>query len=292
MCYNTAMNTLATSLKSFDSFKFFMTLFFFVSAFFLPVLSLVFFIVIALGKSHSMGAWLGMWRAKKMNWRLFSWILFVTICVSYWGTQLASFKTVALVSSFFFLFHYLFDEMIFHSKKDTNSTHSFFSGLVPFFLVSLFLFSDFLGIKIQTELYISLFLFFLACEILFSKISWFFFETKIISLFLIFSIFFDKGTTFVFIILLFSHYFFWLILPIYKLHLYKPEERDSFAIIILLISITSVFIYSSRVWGAPLVAPAESFLVRGFYIASLVHVLTTAPFAYLFGLRRPTYSNE
>jgi hypothetical protein len=51
----------------------------------------------------------------------------------------------------------------------------------------------------------------------------------------------------------------------------------------------SAFIYSIKIWGGQ-DAPSEV-LTRTFYIATIIHVLSTAPFAYFFGLKKSTYAN-
>jgi hypothetical protein len=45
----------------------------------------------------------------------------------------------------------------------------------------------------------------------------------------------------------------------------------------------SVFIYSSHVWG---ISENSDIAIRTFFVAAVLHILTTAPFGYLFGLPR------
>jgi hypothetical protein len=83
------------------------------------------------------------------------------------------------------------------------------------------------------------------------------------------------------------HYIFWVAYPVYKLNKYVKEDRDDFIMILTLIILMSAFIYSTKIWTG--IDESKDFLTRTFFVATLVHTFSTAPFGYWFGLRRRAY---
>ncbi len=225
-----------------------------------------------------------MWRAGKLNWKFLLYIVFVIVAVSFWAFKVASFKVVVFVGSLLFTFHFLFDE--FELQEEKKNLHNILSSVNPAILVILFLLNDFLSLGISFNIFaIIAGSLFLVEILLFKEVNWFFIQTKILTLFVLTAIYIGKATTFVFSIFLLAHYFFWFIYPVYKLHKYKREERDGFIMALILLVMSSLFIYSSRIWTE--VDDLGEIATRGFYVASTIHILTTAPFAYYFGLARP-----
>lgn len=228
---------------------------------------------------------MAIWRAGKFNWMYFTGVLVLTGAVSFWGIKIAPLATLSFVGYTLFAFHFLFDE--FDLQEEMRNIGTVLSSANPFILTLLCLCNHFLNLYIPFAVFILIAGTVLILEMLYvAEINWFFVHTKILTLFILTSLFFEISAITILNIFLVFHYFFWFIYPVYKLHKYKRSERDGFIMMLLVLMIMSVFIYSTKIWGAPEIADVA---LRTFFIASIAHILTTAPFGYLIGLPRPTH---
>jgi len=239
-------------------------------------------IILVVGKAHSLGAWIAIWRAKKMNWLYALSTFFIVIALSYWAVVLASIWLVALVGYVLFAFHFLYDE--FDLDKGNTSIINILLSSVPLILINLQILNDFFQLGFSFSIFVTVFIFSLLIDIVLVKIiDWHYLSSKALSIFALVSVYFGLGSVFTIYTLLIFHYFFWFAYPVYKLHKYNREERDGFIMILLIIMVMSVFIYSASIWGGD---KAFETSVRTFFVASIAHILTTAPFGYLIGLPR------
>jgi hypothetical protein len=252
--------------------------------------SFLYLLAIMVGKIHTVGAWIGMWKAGKLTKKYVAWMFVLTLLVSYWGTTMVSLPLLALIANLMFLFHFLFDE--YDIQEESRNKLNLISGMTPGVLGSIFLLSDYFNFKdvFFFEIYGIIFIAFLLIELLYVKqIGWFFVQSKIFSMFILFAIFTEMKSGVAFLIFLIYHYIFWFIYPVYKLHKYKREERDGFIFILLLMSLLlmsfSMFYYGS----VGILENKDMFeiAVKIFLIGTIVHILATAPFGYWFGLPRP-----
>ncbi len=268
------------------AFKVIGSFLFFSFALFAPVAALMVFIVLALGRAHSVGAWFGMWRSQRLTIKyLFSSALIMAV-VGYWGFKMAPLHVLIFVSTVIFIFHFFFDEADFYKKEKLEG--SLFSSAVPFLLITVYLFSSFLHLPIPPYYYyVAACVVFLYEIIKMKAFTWHFIQTKIVTIFILVCIGTQKGADFVSMAFLMYHYVFWFIYPVYQLHKHKPDERDGFIAILLLMVISSVLVYSGRTWDVS--ASLSEIVLRSFYIASTVHVFTTAPFATFLGLKDSYY---
>lgn len=255
-------------------------------AFFSPFVVAGYSLIVALivGKAHALGAWLAMWRAGKFNWIYVSAMCLITVVVTFWGS-LASLPVLNFVTYILFAFHFFFDE--FDLQEEKRSGHNALAGISPFLLSFLYLVKDYYHLAFPSEIFILLASILLLAELVFVKeINWFFIQTKLLTFFILGSIFSGVPANSILSILLVYHYFFWFVYPVYKLHKYKREERDGLIMILLLIIAASVFA-SSRSSYSP---EFMDFSIRVFLIGTIIHIFSTAPFGYLFALPRPQRS--
>lgn len=283
MWYYVSMRT-QLACNNFSAFKVLSGIFvlFFGLAF--PATTVVTLMILAIGKAHSVGAYLGMWRAGKLNIKLITWITFITALVSYLGVKVADYHTLWLVSVLLFVFHFIYDEI--DLQQESFTSINIFLSLTPFALLSYHVVSDFLSSNYNLQLLIILFAGVSFLEFfLIKEINWLYIQTKTISIFSLFAMYLGLGAEYAVSITLLYHYLYWFIFPAYKLHKYNRKERDGFIMMLFIIALTSVFIYSTRVWAIADVQ--DEIAMRSFFIASSIHVLTTAPFAYFFGLAKP-----
>jgi hypothetical protein len=69
---------------------------------------------------------------------------------------------------------------------------------------------------------------------------------------------------------------------VYKLHKYnKKEERDGLVMILLLMTSTGLYF---SIAGENFGERFQELATKSFYIATIIHVLSTAPFGNFFGL--------
>lgn len=245
--------------------------------------------ILAVGQAHSIGAWLGMWRAGKLNYRLSLWIATCIIGVSYWGMNVVEYKTLWLVGAVLFVFHFLFDELELQQVQRTLATS--ISGVAPFLLISVYAVYDYFEMAMPMQYVLACILAVVVFELFIIKeINWYFVQSKILIAYTLYLFDYGVQVHYILAMILLYHYIFWFIYPVYKLHKYKREDRDGMIIVLLVITLSSIFVYSSKVWGIS--ESADELTMRAFSIASLVHVLTTAPFAYMFGLKRVEHRTE
>ncbi len=275
-------------LKSFAFFKAGTGLLFLASVATLPVsASALYLLAIALGKTHLIGAWFAMWRAGKLTKIYIAWMLFFSVFFSYIAATVVPLLLLAFLTNLLFLFHFLFDE--FDLQEEERNKINLLSGVVPGVLGAIFLFSDYFKLQsvVVFEIYLIIFAAFLLIEMIYVRhIGWFFIQSKILSIFLLFAVFTEIKSGVAFLIFIIYHYIFWFIYPAYKLHKYKREERDGFIFIMLLL-IAGNFYY-----GAAGIMDNQAMFeiaVKAFLVGTIVHILSTAPFGYFFGLKRSSY---
>lgn len=245
------------------------------------IASYSFLIALAVGKAHSLGAWIAMWRSGKLNWRYITSMFFISIAVSYWGLKMVdSLETLSFITYTLFSFHFLFDE--FDLQEEARTQAGILASISPAFLLLLLLARDFLHINITDQILWGVTLSAIAIECIYlKKINWFFLHTKVLTLFILGAAQLGMSAGAILATFLIFHYFFWFIYPVYKLHKYKPEERDNFIMILVLIVSTSFYFAVTRnLYGEEIL----NLTIRAFLIGTIIHILSTAPFGYLFGL--------
>jgi hypothetical protein len=263
----------------FGSLLLFLAILFPLSTIFLATLFVI-------GRTHAIGAWIAMWRAKKLNWFYVFYVFVISVAASYVGIMLLSLEALRFVAFLLFAFHFFFDEFDLQEEKRVGI--NILQSVTPFILVILYLVFDFLSLTINFYHFLTIALLFLAIEIMYVKeITWFFVHTKIITIFILVCIFLKMETSPVLSIFLMFHYIFWFIYPVYKLHKYKREERDGLIFALILITIPIAYTSFSDVAFYSLAGEVSQ---KTFFIGTVVHILCTAPFAYLFGLQKaPNY---
>ncbi len=280
--FRSILPSIDLSVRNFGFFKFIIgTIFLLIVISFNTIASYSFLIALAVGKAHSLGAWIAMWRSGKLNWRYISSMFIISVAVSYWGLKLVdSLETLSFITYALFSFHFLFDE--FDLQEEDRSQTGILGSVGPAFLLILLLARDFLHVDITYHVLIAVAFSAIAIEcIYFKKLNWFFLHTKVLTLFILGAAFFGMSAGAILATFLIFHYFFWFIYPVYKLHKYKPEERDNFIMILVLIISTSFYFAVTRnLYGEEIL----NLTIRAFLIGTIIHILSTAPFGYLFGL--------
>lgn len=265
-----------------NSFYFFKILFgtiiLFLSIFF-SVPGIIYLLVLSIGVPHAIGSYLGMWRAGKLNYRLCIWILSIVIFVSYWGMTIASYEILWLVAGLLFAFHFLFDEP--ELQWPEKKIEDIWLVIPSFLLFSFCILSDYFNVVLQKNYLVIFIIGIIIVDILFTKkINWFFIQSKILLLYLVYVTVSKISIHDVFVIFSMLHYIFWFIYPVYKLHKYKREERDGFILILLIVTVSLVFWQSFMIWFA--FDSLKDVILRSFLVAIIAHVLTTAPFINMF----------
>lgn len=269
--------------NDFSFFKFLSGTLILLTALIFPFFTAYSYIIpLMVGRAHTLGAWLGMWRAGKLNWIYVTWMIALTVSISYWGLALSTIATLTFVTNLFFTFHFLFDE--FYLQEEQHTLGNVLSMLSPFVLLYIFLIGGFFASPIPFALYLAIAGTFLVVEMIYlEEMNWFFFHSKILTLFVLISIYLGKPSWNIIGILLIFHYFFWFIYPVHRLHKSRPEERNGFIMILLLLVGTSIYFSFTRSSYGPEILEVT---LRTFLIGTLIHILGTAPFGYFFGLPR------
>ena len=269
---------------TFSFFKFASGTIFLIIALFSPLVAIYsFFVALTVGRAHGLGAWLAMWRAGKLNWKYVSWMTVIILMTSFWGLKLVSSTTLLFVTYFFFAIHFFFDE--FDLQEETRTMRNILSGISPLLLVCLFLIQGFLGIHIPLPVFVAIAMTFVALEMIhLQEVNWFFLHTKILAAFILASMYLGSSAKNILDIFLVFHYFFWFAYPVYKLHKYKPAERDGFIMMLVLLIGAGIYFATTRSSYGPDVL---QFSIRIFMVGTLIHIFSTAPFGYMFGLPKP-----
>lgn len=269
--------------NSFSTFKIISgSVFLLVSILFYKVSSYALIAALLVGRTHSLGAWLSMWRAKKLTIKYILWMILLSVIVSYWGVTLVSLLTLAFITHLLFTFHFIFDE--FELQEERRNLNNLISSICPTVVIVLFLVRDFFNLtSLNVSFFISIVFVLLALELIYIKeINWFFIQTKILTLFALAGMILGTPARVLLGVLLIFHYFFWFIYPVYKLHKYnKKEERDGLVMILLLM--TSTGLYFSMA-GENFGERFQELATKAFYIGTIIHILSTAPFGTFFGL--------
>jgi hypothetical protein len=273
-------------VQSFSGYKVLAGALYLMSVIFFPVIALYsFFIALLVGRAHGLGAWLGMWRGKRITWKFVVNISLLTILFSYWGAEVVSYEFLTFFTTALFAVHFFFDE--YELQEEKISHLNLLAGFTPFITIFIYLIDSYfkLGISLTAILLLSVTL--LLVELIhLEKIDWFFVQSKVHLLFVWMAIFQSFSVQAILGVLLTFHYFFWFIFPVYKLHKYKREERDGMImILLLLISTTVYFALTNQGYGEEVYILA----VKAFMIGTIIHILSTAPFGYFFGLKKPNY---
>ncbi len=273
--------------NNFAFFKILSGSLFLVAAITFPTLAAYSFIIaLMVGRAHSLGAWIAMWRAGKFNWKYITWISLLSIVIAFWGLKIvSSLELLAFITYLFFTFHFLFDE--FDLQEEERSVQNIIPSISPSILLVLSLCKDYFHLNIHLSVFLIIAAALLAIEFLYVRnINWFFVHMKILTLFILSALFLHVTGSAMLAVFLIFHYAFWFIYPIYKLHKYRREERDSFIMILLLMVSSSVYFSLTRnSYGDEVF----NLVVKSFYIGTIIHILATAPFGYLFGLPRKKY---
>lgn len=270
----------------FPFFKVVVSFVFLISSIFLPLISAVTIFIIFFARVHALGAFFAMWRAKRLTWQYLICVMLMIVGVSYLGVNVLSIYVLSFIAFVTVSFHFIYDE---YELQEENRTFENIVLMVgPLLILFLVIFRDFFQIPMS-------FLFFLAVAgftflieaIYVRKINWIFVSSKVQMLFFLLAIYIGKDITYIIYTLLMLHYVFWLAYPVYKLNKYVKDDRDDFIMMMLLLIFFAAFVYSTSIWGVE--GMSKDVSTRIFYIASIVHIFSTAPFAYFFGLKRKSY---
>ncbi len=272
---------------TFSSYKIVIGTLFLILVLLFPFLTLYLVpLALLVGKPHLLGAWLGMWRARRITWKYVAWMFFLSLTVSYWGMHVTSPEFLYFFTASLFAVHFLFDEYDLQEQKRTK--YNLLAGFTPLFVILVYLFDFYYKFGISLDLVLLMVFVLVSVEVITLKeINWFFVQSKILLLFAIVAILNNFSPQSIIGVLLIFHYFFWFIFPVYKLHKYKKEERDGFIMILLLLVSTSLyFSTTSPSYGEEMYILA----VKVFHIGTIIHILSTAPFGYLFGLKESQFN--
>jgi hypothetical protein len=95
-------------ISGFAPFKVITALLFLTSFFFFKnfMMWLVLITPPVVGKAHALGAWIGMWRAGKLNWEYVSYILIFLSFFTYMGLKVWTLGEITLFTSLLFTVHF------------------------------------------------------------------------------------------------------------------------------------------------------------------------------------------
>lgn len=275
---------IALPIKSFSFYKtLFGSLFLVFSLFSPTVAAFSFLLALVVGRAHSIGAWVAMWRSSRLSWRYVLSMFVLMVAVSYVGFQVWDFKTLSFFTYLLFAFHFIFDEFTVSGEESDTSAASFLSSVNALALLSFFLLRDFYFPEIPLAVVFIFCGMLLLIEIFYTKeVGWFFIQNKVLLFFIISSYLLNFKAGAILAVLLIFHYLFWFAYPVYKLHKYKREERDGFVMLLIIIVGTSFYFAVTKSSFSPIVLELAT---KSFLIGTIVHILSTAPFAPLFGLK-------
>lgn len=258
---------------------------FFVGVLIFPaIIIFTFSISLILGRVHGVGAWVSMWRAGKLNWTYVTWMFLFSISISYWGLMIAPYFTLSLITYFLFAFHFYYDE--FELQGPEQVVPSAIQSVGPFIIAILYLFAQYYKLPIGFETYLLIAVAQLCIELFFVRvINWFFVQMKVLTIFTLAAIALNITATAILGVFLIAHYIFWFVYPVYKLNKYRPAERDGFIMMMALLIATSFFY--TFMYSAVNTGQAETIIFRVFMVGTIVHIISTPPFGYLFGLTKP-----
>jgi len=280
--------TFSLDIKSFAFFKVvFGTVFLLIAVIFREPLALIFTIIpLVVGKAHTMGAWLAMWKSNKLNWKYVSFVTFYVAFFFWFGLIFLSLNWLIIITYTLFAFHFLFDE--FDLQEQKRSLFYFITPIFIFVQLVLYMFTSYYPQNISFNFYLALSIIPLLVEFLYLKeINWFYINIKILSLFVLYCVYFNVDSIYLFSTILMFHYMFWFIYPVYKVHKYKREDRDGFIMILIILILTSIYFAASKNYQPQ--SETYEYAVRYFSIFTIIHILATAPFGYWIGLPRPKY---
>lgn len=275
-------------LRSFSSFKVVTGFVFLFFTILFPAVGLVsMLIALVVGRAHSLGAWLGMWRAKKIGYYYGAALTVCSFLFGYWGFKVVEYNFLVYITAVMFAIHYMYDEYDLLQTRMTLRNAS--SILTPLILIVSYLSIQYYKIEATLMFFILI----TVCGVLIElvhidTIDWLFIQTKILIFFFWLMILKNYSAQTVIGILLTFHYFIWFLFPVYKLHKYKREERDPF--IVMLIVIVSTTIYLSLTSVEYRGTETFELSMRAFMVGTLLHILFSAPFGYVFGLKKSAYT--
>lgn len=274
-------------LKSFSFFKVITGVIFFTVALVMPVVATYAYITgIFVSRAHGLGAWFAMWRSGRLTWVYVFGALVITILVGGVGMSFLSTFVLAFIANILFAVHFLYDE--FDLQEEIRSFHNILSMAAPTILTLLFLVKEYFHLEnFSFPLFLILGGMFILTEFIFlTEINWFFVHTKLLTFFVIISMYLGFSAASIIYVFLIYHYSFWFIYPVYKLHKYKRNERDSFIMVLALLLLSS-FYYGLNVSSGIPDPKMYEMAFRMFMSVTIIHILVTAPFGYLIGLKKP-----
>jgi hypothetical protein len=237
-------------------------------------------IAIAVGKAHSLGAWAAMWRANKLNYKYVGCLLVFLLLFTYLGIYVWDLKELTFFTSVLFAFHFMFDE--FDLQEEKREASKLIAPISFWVIVTLYMLQYGGIVNMAFETYAILMLLSVMAEIIFVKeITWHTVNMKVLQGFLLYFIYFNISGFYFITTILMWHYLFWFIFPVYKVHKYKREDRDGLILMLVIIVITSTFFAYKQGSNS---TDYRDITWRYFNIITIVHILGTAPFAYLFFL--------
>jgi hypothetical protein len=236
------------------------------------------------GKAHALGAWVAMWRAGKLNLEYVLYVVLFIVFFVYIGLFLLSLAELSLLTAILFITHFVYDE--YDLQEERRAVENLILIVPTTILIILYYLNGLNLLQISQNFF---YIFFIASTFLelifYRKINWFYLNLKVIQFFLLFFFYFQFDTKLYLNTVLTWHYLFWFIFPVYKLHKYNRDERDGLIIILLILILTSIFFtLNAGVQNEKV----QDFFMRYFRIITIVHILSTAPFGYYFGLPRST----
>ncbi len=236
-----------------------------------------------IGKAHALGAWFSMYLSNKLNYRyVLSMILIAILFAILFFGFIDSVSSVFFVAQIFFIFHFFFDE--FDLQEEKRTTTKVFLVSVPTMLLLFFLIIDFFNINFiyNFEIFFVSLVMFSIISFFIKEINWFFTHVVILYLFIFFSLVYVHSASSILILFAVYHYFFWFVYPINKL--YKNKKIEKLDSLINFLLIVLVFFLFFEIFNVYLSDDAIDFTMRLFSLGTVIHVLSTAPFGYLFGL--------
>lgn len=259
----------------------------FMSVLLYPQVSIPLFVVaMVFARAHAFGAWFSMWRAKRINWMYVIGVFVMTFILSYAVMRLGSYELWIYITSVLFFAHYFIDEYIFQNKKIIKGNVLF--GFIPFVTVVLLFTVNLFQVNISYWAIAAIDVLLLGLLFIQSKkISKEFLICLLYTSFFWATSLIHMQMLHIFGILLVIHYGAWFVYPVLKLHIYRRDERDEFIMMIILILSTSIYYtVTANEYSAVLFELG----VKWFLIFTLVHVLSSAPFGYIIGLKKSEYS--
>lgn len=245
-----------------------------------PIQVLMFFMV----NGHFFGALYSIWKSKK-----FTLLYGISLCLIAIFSFILGFKILPVTVLIFtahilFFIHFFYDEYFLQGESPSFS--NLISICTPSILYAIFLINDFYKFDMAFSEFVLLAAAFLLLELIYTKtFSWFLIYTKFLTVFLLYAIAIGESVFFVSRAFLLFHYLFWFVYPVYKLRAAKPSSALNLGVIVAVLTFVTGTVFLTKIFLIDGTITQVS--IQYFQVLSMIHILTTAPFGYLFGLQKP-----